>query len=204
MNVADIEASELRQTTDGIAIDPMFTARWSPRAFDGRPLTDEELLTLLEAARWAPSCFNAQPWRFAYALQGSEHWAPLFDTLVEGNQAWTRQAGALIAVIARTEFEHNDRPSPTHAFDAGAAWMSLALQARRMGLFAHGMLGFDQEKLRSALQVPELYATPAVVAVGHPGNVEDLPERYREREKPSSRKPLGEIVFAGTFSALEN
>lgn len=43
---------------------PEIRDRWSPRAFDpGRPVSDGDLLALLEAARQAPSCMNEQPWR---------------------------------------------------------------------------------------------------------------------------------------------
>lgn len=55
-------------------IDPMFLERWSPRAFTGEIIEETQLLTLLDAAHWAPSSSNMQPWRFLYALKGSEHW----------------------------------------------------------------------------------------------------------------------------------
>jgi hypothetical protein len=43
-------------------IHPMFLERWSPRVFAPEPITEPELMSILEAARWAPSSFNAQPW----------------------------------------------------------------------------------------------------------------------------------------------
>jgi hypothetical protein len=46
-------------------INEVFLARWSPRAFDDTPITEEQLMGLLEAARWAPSGLNIQPWRFS-------------------------------------------------------------------------------------------------------------------------------------------
>lgn len=45
-------------------IHDLLARRWSPRAFDERPVDTDVLLTLLEAARWAPSSNNEQPWRF--------------------------------------------------------------------------------------------------------------------------------------------
>jgi len=45
-------------------IDPLFLERWSPRAFDGSVMPQDDLLTVFEAARWAPSAFNTQPWRW--------------------------------------------------------------------------------------------------------------------------------------------
>lgn len=204
MNVSEIIAAEHRQATTGLDADGQFIDRWSPRAMTGQSLDEKEVLTLLEAARWAPSCFNAQPWRFAYALNQGAEFTGLLETLVPGNQLWAAQAAVLIAVISRREFEHNDASAPTHAFDAGAAWMSLALQVRAKGLVAHGMRGFDMDAARQALQVPEIYDLQAIIAVGHPGRVEDLAEAYQDRETPSGRKALAEIAFAGDFAKLQS
>ena len=198
-----INPLDTRSPTESTTPDERFLRRWSPRALAGAPVSEATLMTLFEAARWAPSCFNAQPWRFSYVLRDSPAWAVALDTLVEANQAWARQAGALIAVISRTRYEHNDKEADTHSFDAGAAWMSLALQADAMGLATHGMRGFDMAAARAAWKVPEVYQLPALIAVGYPGAVEDLPDTYRDREVPSPRKALTEIVFADNFGALE-
>jgi len=198
-SAAALEQQALRQQ----ALHPQFRSRWSPRALSGDALTDEDVLTLLEAARWAPSCFNAQPWRFAWVLRNAPGWDPLFGTLVEVNRLWAGRAGALIAVASRTTFEHNGQTAPTQAFDAGAAWMSLALQARHQGLVAHGMRGFDVPAATAALALPVGYDLWALIAVGHPGRREELPEALQARELPSPRKPLAEIAFAGGFHSLE-
>jgi nitroreductase len=202
MNVSEIDAAAVRKITSGAKVAPQFPGRWSPRAMDGTSVTRGELDSLLEAARWAPSCFNAQPWRFAYAVRDTAHWEPLFNALVEANRLWVERAGALIAVITRTEYELDGTAAPTHSFDGGAAWMSLALQASELGLVAHAMRGFDGDAARSALAVPEVYDLPAIVAVGHPGLIRDLPENYRARETPSPRKALDEIAFEGTFKGM--
>ena len=200
MRINKINAVAVRQTDVEATVSDQFLARWSPRAMSGQALTVEQVSCLIEAARWAPSCFNAQPWRFAWAIAGTPHWQPLFDSLIEANQRWVKNAGALIAVASRIEFEHNDQPAPTHSFDAGAAWMSMALQAQEMGLVSHGMRGFDMGKAREALAVPELYDLPAIIAVGYPGDIEELPESLRAREAPSDRKKHKEIAFEGRFA----
>lgn len=204
MNVSEIDAAGQREATAGTTPDPQFPGRWSPRAMSGALLDQDIVDTLLEAARWAPSCFNAQPWRFAWAARDTAAWEALFATLVEGNQTWAQHAGGLLAVISRREFEHNGKPADTHAFDAGAAWMSLALQADRMGIVSHGMRGFDKDAARAALGVPDVYDLHAIIAIGHPGDIDDLPEPYREREQLSPRKALAEIAFEGNFEGLES
>jgi nitroreductase len=177
----------------------IFPDRWSPRAMKPEPLTREELLPLFEAARWAPSSFNNQPWRFVYALRGTKEFDVLLSLLVEGNRAWARSAGALIVVLSRATFEYNGSPSRTHHFDSGSAWAYFALQGSMRGLAVHGMEGFDYERAKSELGVPEGYDVEAMAAVGHPGNKEDLPKRARDMEMPSGRKRVGEFAFEGRF-----
>jgi len=69
-----------------------------------------------------------------------------------------------------------------------------------MGLVAHGMSGFDFEKARTALKVPEEYAVAAMFALGRPGDPADLPDLMREMEMPSSRRPVRESICEGTFT----
>lgn len=198
MNVLDIDPFVHRQASVA-GVDAAFVARWSPRAMSGEPLETGSLDVLFEAARWAPSCFNAQPWCFLYAYRDCATWPSFFDCLVEGNQSWVANASALIAVLSRTHFETNDKPAPTHEFDAGAAWMSIALQAAKMNLVTHAMRGFDADIARTSLAIPEAFKINAMVAVGHPGTLDDLSESQLKREVPSGRKPIAEFAYEGVF-----
>jgi nitroreductase len=186
--------------TSSLPVDPLFLRRWSPRAMSGAPVTLAELLTLLEAARWAPSGGNGQPWRFAYALAGSEHFDRYLAALVPGNREWCVRAGALLILSARM-VRDDGKPSPGAPFDAGAAWMGLALQGTLSGLVVHAMGGFDREAARAAASLPAALEPQCMIAVGHPGRVEELPEKLRERETPSDRLPLSTTVVEGRFPA---
>ena len=192
-----VDVDSFRQPDHSSA--PIFHRRWSPRAMSGEMLSASETSTLFEAARWAPSCFNEQPWRFLYARPGTSHWDKFFDLMVEGNQRWAKNAALLVVVISRETFERNDTPSPTHSYDAGAAWQNFALQGSKNGLVVHGMAGFDYDAAREKLGVPHGYRVEAMIAVGKPGRLEDLEEKIREREVPSDRKPVAEFAFEGGF-----
>jgi nitroreductase len=192
-----IDVSAYRQPE--AAVEPLFMRRWSPRAMSGEELSTAELHTLLEAARWAPSAFNNQPWRFLYARRNTPQWPIFFALLIEGNQRWATRAAVLMVVLGKTTLDYDGSPSPTHAFDTGAAWGSLALQGTLLGLVTHGMQGFDYDKARQVLHVPDEYAVLAMVAIGKPGHVEDLPERLQGREVPSGRKALAEFAIEGAF-----
>jgi len=192
-----ITGSEKRQPDH--PVERIFVDRWSPRAMSGEELSDEELMTLFEAARWAPSSMNNQPWRMLYAPRSSRHWPLFFDLLVESNQVWCARAAALVVVISKTTFE-NGKPCRTHSYDSGAAWMSLALQGSLLGLVVHGMQGFDYDRARIDLGIPEEFQVEAMAAIGRPGRMEDLPEQLQARETPNNRRTLAQSVCAGPFT----
>ena len=194
-----IDGSERRRAEAKYPVGELFLDRWSPRALSGEAVPEEELLTLFEAARWAPSSYNNQPWRILYARRDTEHWPVFLGLLVEGNRNWAADAAALLLFVSKETFDFNGEPYPTHSFDTGAAWENLALQATLRGLVAHGMQGFDYERARTELGVPEGFRVEAMAAVGRPGDPERLPERLRAREAPSGRKPLDEITCEGPF-----
>ena len=194
-----IKGSEIRKA--GFPIEPLLVDRWSPRAMSDEEISREELMRLFEAARWAPSSFNAQQWRALYALRGTEHWQTFFNLLVEANKAWAKNAAALVVFVSRKMFDHNEEPSVTHSYDTGAAWENFALQGFRQGLVVHGMEGFDYERARKELRIPDEFQIEAMAAVGKPGPKELLPEKLQKRESPTDRRKLSESVFEGPFKS---
>jgi len=185
-------------------IDPIFTRRWSPRAFDRSVIPDADLMTIFEAARWAPSAFNAQPWRLLYAKRESADWARFLSLLVPYNQGWAHNASVLIYLCSDTLMEMKPGQaslSHTHSFDTGAAWASMALQATMLGYHAHGMAGVEWDRVREALKVPERFRIDAACVIGRMGSLDVLDEKLRAREVPSDRKAVGDFAFPGDFPA---
>ncbi len=104
------------------AIHDLLADRWSPVAFEPRPIPDESLGSLLEAARWAPSCFNDQPWFFLVARrQNEEEYQRMLECLVEGNRAWAQNASVLMITATRTTFRRNQKPNRFAPHDLGLA-----------------------------------------------------------------------------------
>jgi nitroreductase len=102
-------------------------------------------------------------------------------------------------VISRKNSEQNEKPSKTYQYEAGAAWENLALEAATRGLVAHGMAGFDYEKARKDLDIPDNFDVMAMIAIGKRGTKESLPPLLQEKEHPNDRKPLAEIIMEGQF-----
>src|SRR6266481_1692401 len=192
-----IKGSDVRKPD--FEIERLLVDRWSPRAMSGEDLSHDELMRLFEAARWAPSSFNAQQWRALYAHRNSEHWPAFFGLLVDANKVWAENAGVLVVFVSRKTFEHNNEESVTHSYDTGAAWENFALQGFRQGLVVHGMEGFDYDRARIELRIPEEFQVEAMAAVGRPGAKEPLPPKLQERESPNDRRKLTESVCEGPF-----
>jgi nitroreductase len=180
-------------------INPLIVNRWSPRSMTGEELRDDDIMSLFEAARWAPSSYNNQPWRFIYAKRNTKHWYRLFNLLADANKVWTKNAALLSVVISRKNFEYNEKPARTHQFDAGSAWENLALEASSRGIVAHGMQGFDYEKARVDLGIPADFEVMAMIAIGKRGPKENLPPELQDKEKPTDRKPLKDIIMEGIY-----
>lgn len=183
-------------------IDPIFLARWSPRAFDGSEIPDSDLMTMFEAARWAPSAFNSQPWRFLYAKRDDPNWERFLDLLIPWNRSWAHSASVLVYIVSDSLMESKPglwTESHSHSFDAGAAWACFALEATRLGYRAHGMSGVDFERAQVELALPERFRIEAAAVVGRVGDPIILPEKMRAREVPSGRKPISDFAFAGNF-----
>lgn len=172
--------------------------RWSPRSMTGEPISKDELFTIFEAARWAPSSYNNQPWRFIYGMKGELQFEKLFGLLKPSN-GWAKNASVLIVVISRTLFEYNDAYARTHSFDTGAASENMILQAFSMGLVARGMQGFEYERAREELGIPQEYAVEAMYAIGKEAPEEELEEQYKLEDQPTDRKPIEEFVYRGAF-----
>ncbi len=182
--------------TPSASVDPLFIDRWSPRSFSDEPLTDDEVASLFEGARWSPSSNNMQPWLFVYETDGPDR--EVFDSiLLPGNQIWATKAPLIGFIFARTKSPEGRRPR-TAQFDTGAAWMSLALQARTMGIYTHAMGGINLDEVNEKLGVSDEFYTPICgFAAGRLGPREALPSDLQERESPNDRKPLSEIAFKG-------
>ncbi|WP_426445513.1 nitroreductase family protein [Paenibacillus sp. S-38] len=193
------EVAPHRQPETGVS--PLFPNRWSSRAFDQRRVPDEVLNAVLEAARWAPSASNQQPWRFIVARTEEQRQA--FASFIKpGNRQWTDHAPVLV-LVASSKVKADGEPNGQHAFDTGAAWGALALQAHLLGLNTRAVGGFERPLAREVLNVPEEIELHAVIALGYKGSKDYLPADLQERDVPNGRRPLAESLIEGKFPSQE-
>jgi len=182
-------------------IHPLLAERWSPKAFADRPIPADVLGSLLEAARWSPSSSNEQPWRFVLIHREDEaaH-SRMVETLSDNNRLWADSAPLLIVGVVSMLRSRSGRLNAYAWYDLGQSVAHFSVQATAAGLHVHQMGGFDKEKARTVLGVPENFEPVVAIAVGYLGDVADLPDDLQASvANPRSRRPLQESIFNGKW-----
>ena len=182
-------------------IHPLLAERWSPKAFADRPIPADVLGSLLEAARWSPSSSNEQPWRFVLIHREDEaaH-SRMVETLSDNNRLWADSAPLLIVGVVSMLRSRSGRLNAYAWYDLGQSVAHFSVQATAAGLHVHQMGGFDKEKARTVLGIPENFEPVVAIAVGYLGDVADLPDDLQASvANPRSRRPLQESIFNGKW-----
>jgi len=182
-------------------LQELISDRRSTVAFSDKIVSEDDIKLLFEAARWAPSSYNAQPWRFVVARKGLDSlYDDFYALLMEGNKSWA--GSSPILVLSLTEVKDSQDRSNRFAFhDLGMAVGNLLTQATSMGLFVHQMGGYDIDRARKQLNIPDNYETGSMMAIGYIGEVDDLPDDLRNRELAKrERKNIDEFAFIGKWS----
>ena len=184
------------------AVEDLITKRWSPYAFDSRPVSRDDLCAIFEAARWAASSFNEQPWRFIIATQeNTDDFKKMVACLAEPNQVWAGNAYVLALGLTRDTFSRNKKPNRVAQHDLGLAAANLTFEATARGLAVHQMAGIVPEKIIETYKVPDGFTPQTATAVGYAADPSTLPDDLRTRdEAPRTRKPFEEFIFAKKWS----
>ncbi|MCH8235770.1 MAG: nitroreductase family protein [Chloroflexi bacterium] len=181
------------------ALTAEIVERRSVVAFDGRPIEADKLQALIQAARWAPSASNRQSWRVTLVRDGESR-AALNAALSEGNQGWAPNAPLLVVFAVAAPDPERPGQLPKLMLDVGFAGQNMMLEAVHQGLRVHPMAGWNEEKVKAALDVPEENAVAFLLAVGYAGDVNDLPKDVRPKEtRERVRNAVGENFFDGVF-----
>ena len=190
--------NKLAKTKYGIHF--LLESRWSPRAFRENSIENEKLQRMFEAVQWAPSAMNEQPWKFIVGEKGTDSYNKIFESLVDMNKRWAKNAPVLIVSLAKKNFTHDGRDNFHFLYDTGQAVANMVFQATYEGLFAHQMGGFNFETLKYNFNIPEEFYIVTVIAVGYLGKPESLDDDMRNRELAErARKDVSEIFYVDHF-----
>jgi nitroreductase len=144
------------------------------RDYQDRPLTEEDLESILEAARWTGSSKNRQDWSFIVVtgdrLQGLAEHGDFTDPV---------RASAATIVLVKEE--------GGNMFDIGRAAQNIMLAAKAIGVASCPITLHRSAQARQFLGAPEGTETRYAVALGYPGAAAK-PRRF------GGRKPAEAVV----------
>ncbi len=167
--------------------------RRSVRHFIDRDVSDETVFRLLDAARWAPTGGNLQPWEFILVRDRANR-----ERLVEATflgymtrtgkpQKWICQAPVIVAACANAKaviarYGSGELGQENVLMDVSAAIENLLLAAVDLGLGACWISGFDHEKVKEALKIPQEVRVVALIPVGYTDRVQGPPPKFDPEE----------------------
>lgn len=182
-------------------VQDVISRRWSPYAYADQAVAKDDLMALFEAARWAASSYNEQPWRYIVATrENREEYEKLLSCLVEFNQGWAKSAPVLALGVASQKYIRNGKPNLHAWHDLGQASANLCVEATARGLSVHQMGGILPAKAKEIYGIPDDFDVVSGLAIGYAAEGDEVPEAMREGEsQPRPRKPLSELIFAGSW-----
>jgi len=177
---------------------------------------------IYDVAKTCPSSFNLQPWKMilvaspenkkklkeaafnqlkveeASAMlilladtRGFEEMDEIFDDMVtKGYQK--REAGEGIKEFAKMLYDNSSGCRGFALRNAGLFAMSFMLAAKDFGVDTHPMDGFEQDKVRTAFNIPDRYEVAMLIAMGFHDEQKPLLERL-------NRKKFKEITIKESF-----
>ena len=102
----------------------------------------------------------------------------------------------LVLALAQSTYSKTGTAYQHSWYDLGQSVALLSVEATALGLAVHQMGGFDADKARELLSIPEGFQPVIVFAVGYPSLPSTLPDDLRKREQaPRSRKLLQDFVY---------
>jgi nitroreductase len=148
-------------------LDSIFNRR-SVRRYLDRPVEFEKITTIIDAARHAPSAGNLQDWRFVIVTEKSLI-KQIADYSVE--QYWIQSAPVVIIVCAapeKHEMYYGLRGKRLYNIqDCAASIQNILLAATDLGLGSCWIGAFEEDKLRSLMEIPPDIRPQAILTIGY-------------------------------------
>jgi len=168
----------------------------STRKFLDMPVEEEKLQAVLEAVRRAPSWANMQCWKLVVVKNNDmkrqlselafvESFFTPFGYTSNPAQKGIAAAPAVIVLCADPSRSGKIGEQAYYMTDAGIASQNLMLAAHDQGLGTVFVGVFDEEKIRTLLNIPSTIRIVGLFPIGYPAKAGET--------KP--RKELGEIVM---------
>jgi len=145
------------------------TSRHSIRKYDKKDVPNELIGQIIEAGIHAPSAGNVQPWEFIVVKDKNTKKELALAAL---KQRHVEEAPVVIVVCAdvvKSADRYGDRGKKLYCIqDTAAAIENMILTTNALGLGTCWVGSFEEEKVKSLLNIPEKLRPVALLTIGFP------------------------------------
>lgn len=164
--------------------------RKSIRDYQDKPVEPEKLAKILEAARLAPSWANKQCTKYIIITDKKR-----IEDLAQNMFArHLKQAPIVIVACADPKDSGSRNGMDYYLVDVGISMEHLVLAAADQGLGTCWTGGFDEEKIKKALGIPENVKVVALTPLGYPAELSMRSKLVRSMAGLNKRKPINEML----------
>jgi nitroreductase len=161
------------------------------RSLDPVEITEGLIKDLAGCAQLSASCNNNQPWRFVFIYE-HDMLIKMHEVFPKGN-AWAKNASMYIAVLSKKDYDCVIDDQVYHQFDTGMATAFLILRATELELVAHPIAGYNPQKTREVLNIPNDIEIITLVIVGeHSKTINPI---LSEKQIASEKQRPGRFSF---------
>lgn len=163
--------------------------RKSVRSYVSDPVTDKDILTILEGARLAPSAGNIQPWHFIIIKDNETR-----GKIAKGCRYGKFLSESPVVIIA---CGNKQASSDWYAVDTAIALEHVVLGATALGLGTCWIGMFNEQDIRTLVNLPTQFEIIALLALGYPREKTDLWAKILHVIRP--RKQLAHILSSEQY-----
>lgn len=191
------------KSSEELVLNAIYARRSIRQFVHDKPVERDKLETLLKAAMAAPSACNIQPWDFIVIDDK--------DAINEIQAGIAQYAGynptAIIVVCGNNEFI----PWKDYGIvDCACAMENIMIAAPALGLGTVCIGGFNREKVKAQLEIPENSEAMGMLYVGYPDEEKNPRTKYLEEavhwgkyDQTRTRKPRpGNILEFGPEASV--
>lgn len=166
--------------------------RTSIRDYSDKEVEEDKINYILECARLAPSAMNRQSWRFI-VIKNKVTIADIAKTSLINR--WLKKAPILIITCADPTLSGSHNDIEYYIIDVSLAMEHLILAATDKGLGTCWIGRFNEEEIKTLLEIPKRIRVVALTPLGYPLGTKGIVETITTLLlKSKKRKTLDEIV----------
>lgn len=163
--------------------------RKSIRDYSSKPVESEKIANILKAAILAPSWANKQCCRYVVVTRKSK-----IKELSSRINPWLKDAPVVIVACADPKDSGSKNGMDYYLVDVGISLQQLILAATDLGLGTCWIGGFNENKIKKILEIPNNIKVVGMTPIGYPKEKESIRSKISKKIIGSNKRLVFEKI----------